>query len=58
MVGGSHDKFSEKEGRAKRGIRLFRAHGLFELGKIASGFATQGLWLGNRKVRSPVVGVD
>ena len=28
------------------------------LGQIASGSATQGLWLGNRKLRSQIVGED
>ena len=36
----------------QRGMRLLRVY-LAELGKVASGSATQGLWLGHRKVRSP-----
>ena len=39
-------------------MRLFRAHGSVELGQVASGSATQGLWLGNRKVGSQVIGKD
>ena len=34
------------------------ARGLAELRKVASGSATQGLWLRNGKVRSQVSGVD
>ena len=33
-------------------MRLLRARGSAELGKVASGSATQGLWLRNRKVGS------
>ena len=39
-------------------MRLLRAHGSAELGKVASGSITQGLWLGDRKVGSPVIGED
>ena len=39
-------------------MRLFRARGLPELRKVASGSAAQGLWLRNGKVRSQVSGVD
>ena len=34
------------------------ALGSAELGKVASGFATQGLWLGDGKVGSQVIGED
>ena len=33
-------------------------HGPSELGQVASGSATQSLWMGNRKVGSQVVVVD
>ena len=36
----------------------FRARGTAELGKEASGSATQGLWLRNRTVESQVSGID
>ena len=39
-------------------MRLLRARGSVELGKVASGFAMQGLWLRNGKVGSEVSGVD
>ena len=39
-------------------MRLLRAHGLVELGKIASGYATQGLWLGDKTVGFQVIGED
>ena len=39
-------------------MRLLRARGLSELGQVASGSATQSLWLGNRKMRSQVVVKD
>ena len=39
-------------------MKLLRVHGLAKLGKVTSGSATQGLWLGDRKVRSQVVGED
>ena len=39
-------------------MRLFRARGSVELGKVASGSATQGLWLRDRKVESQVIGED
>ena len=35
-----------------------KARGSAELGKVASGSATQGFWLRNRKVGSLVVGGD
>ena len=34
------------------------ACGSAELGKVASGFALQGLWLGDRKVGSQVIDKD
>ena len=39
-------------------MRLFRARSSAELGKVASGSATQGLWLRDRKVGSQVIGED
>ena len=39
-------------------MKLFRAGGSAELGKVASDSATQGLWLGDRKVGSQVIGED
>ena len=39
-------------------MRLLRARGSAELREVASGSATQGLWLRNEKVRSQVSGVD
>ena len=51
-------KFSESERRAKRRVRLHRARGSAELREVASGSATQGLWLKNGKVGSPVSGID
>ena len=39
-------------------MRLLRTHGLAELGKVASGSAMQGLWLGDRKVGSSLLGED
>ena len=55
---GSRKKFSRAEGGAKGRVRLFRARGSAELGKVASGSTTQGLWLGDRIVGSQVIGVD
>ena len=40
----------------ERRRRHLRARDSAELRLVASGFATQDLWLGNRKVRSQVVG--
>ena len=37
---------------------LLRALGSAELGKVASGCATQSLWLGDRKVGFQVIGED
>ena len=39
-------------------MRLLRERGLAELREVASGSATQGLWLRNGKVGSQVGGVD
>ena len=39
-------------------MRLLRARGSAELGKVASSFATQGLWLGYRKVGSQAINED
>ena len=57
-VGGSCKKFSWGEGRAKGQMRLPRTRHSAELGKVASGSVTQGFWLGDRKVRSQVIGKD
>ena len=45
---------AEEKGR----VRLLRARGSAKLRKVASGSATQGLWLRNRKVGSQVSGED
>ena len=39
-------------------MRLLRARGLADLREVASGSATKGLWLRNRKVGSQVSGID
>ena len=39
-------------------MRLHRARGSAELREVASGSATQDLWLRNGKVRSQVSGID
>ena len=39
-------------------MRLLKARGSVELRKVASGSATQGLWLRNGKVGSQVSGID
>ena len=57
-VCGSREKFSGGEEGAERGIRLLRACGPSELGPVASGSATQGLWLENKKVGSQIIGED
>ena len=49
--------FSGGEKRAEGRVRLFRARGSAELREVASGSATQGLWLRNGKVGSQVSGV-
>ena len=57
-VGGSRKKFRGGERRAKGRVRFLRARGSVELREVASGFATQSLWLKNGKVRSQVSGID
>ena len=57
-IEGSRNKFSVGEGRAKGRVRFLRARGSAELRKVASGSATQGLWQGDRKVGSQVIGED
>ena len=57
-VGGSCKKLSGGERRAEKCVRLLRANGLAELREVASGSATQSLWLRNGKVRSQVSGID
>ena len=39
-------------------MRFSKARGPSEFRQVASGSATQGLWPGDRKARSQVVGVD
>ena len=51
-------KFSGRERRAKRQMRLHGARGTAELREAASGSATQSLWLRNGKVGSQVRGID
>ena len=51
-------KFSGRERRAKGRVRLLRARGSAEHREVASGSATQGLWLKNEKVRLQVSGID
>ena len=51
-------KFSESERRAEGQVRLHRARGLAKLRKVASGSATQCLWLRHRKVGSQVIDED
>ena len=57
-IGGSHMKFSGREGKAEGRVRLLSALGSAELSEVASGSATQSLWLRNRKAGSRVSGVD
>ena len=57
-VGGSREKFSGRERRAKGRVRLHRARGLAEHSEVASGSATPSLWLKNGKVGSHVGDVD
>ena len=54
----SRKKFSGGERKAKGQVRLLRARGSVEFGLVASGFATQDLWLGDRKVGFHVIGGD
>ena len=56
-IGGSRKKFRERERRAKGRVRLHKARGSAELSEVASGSATQGLWLRNGKVGSQVSGI-
>ena len=42
----------------QRRVRLHRARGSAEIREVASGSATQSLWLRNGKVRSQVSGID
>ena len=49
---------SAERRRSKRTSETLRKRGLAELGKVASGSATHGLWLRNRKVGSQVMGID
>ena len=51
-------KFSERERRPKRRVRLLRARGSAEFREVSSGSATQCLWLRNGKVGSQVSGID
>ena len=51
-------KFSGREKRAKGRAKLLKTRGSAELSEVASGSATQGLWLRNGKVRSQVSGID
>ena len=53
----ARNSVGEKEG-AKGRVRLLQARVSVELRKVVSGSATQGLWLGDRKVGSQVVGKD
>ena len=55
-VGGSRKKFSEGERRVEGRVKLLRAPGTAEFREVASGSATQGLWLGYGKVRLQVSG--
>ena len=57
-VGGSRKKFSESERRSEGRARLHRVRGSAELREVASGSATQSLWLRNGKVGSQVSGID
>ena len=51
-------KFRGRERKAKGRVRLHRPRGSTELREVASGSATQDLWLRNGKVRSQVSGID
>ena len=57
-VGGRRKEFRGRERRAKGRVRLHRARGSAELREVASGSATQGLWLRNGKVGSQVSGIN
>ena len=49
---------SVRERRVKGQARVLRARGSAELGEVAYGSVTQGLWLRNGKVGSQVIGED
>ena len=49
---------ARKKGEQKDKVRLLTVRSSAVLGKIASGFATQGRWLRNGKVESQVLGED
>ena len=51
-------KFNESERRAKGRVRLHRARGSAEHREVASGSATQSLWLRNGKVRTQVSSIN
>ena len=55
---GSRKKISEGKRGAKRRMSLLIAGDSTELEKVDSGSATQGLWLGDRKVGSRIVDED
>ena len=57
-VRGSHKKLGGGERGAKGQVKLLRPCGSMEFGHAASGFVTQGIWLGNRKVGSQVIKED
>ena len=51
-------KFSGRERRAKRPVKLHGARGSAEVREVAPGSATQGFSLRNRKVGSQISGID
>ena len=57
-VGGSRKKFTGGERKTEGQMRLFRARGMAEFSEVASGSATQSLWLRHGKVKSQVSGID
>ena len=57
-IGGSRKEFRGRERRAKGRVRLHRARGSAELSEVASGSATQSLWLRSGKLRSQVSSLD
>ena len=48
----------EEKGKAKKGMRFLKARSPSVFRQVASGSATQGLWLGNGKEGSQAVGED
>ena len=54
---GSHEKFNGGKGGVKRRMRFIRVDGLAELGQVASGSATQGLWY-SAKTEADPLGVE